>query len=519
MGFMLSPGVFSQELDLSEIVPSVATSIGAIIIEAKKGKIDERVLITSNQQFIETFCLNEKVEEGNDSQYCALGYLEKGNKLYVDRVVNGALYGGVHIEGDAGTNQAFSAGVSTRTLGSISGETILFDIFGYGPGDYNDNISIKITETAAMIVDETFLITVYYSGTEVESWTVSRIQQQDDFGKSEYIEDMVNLRSSYIYVVDNTDVADTTRPKMQETALVLDGGDDGVAATSGIVNTGWDLFSNPDEVDINIMINAGYSSTAVQNKMIAVAEARKDCIAILDMPSDKTSVTDMVTYRETDLNANTNYAALYSPLLKIYDQYNDKEETTVPTSGAIAGVLAYTDSVSEAWFAPAGMNRGVLNVLGVSKVFTSGERDTLYEAGINPIQSFTGEGVVVWGQKTLQSKASALDRVAVRRLLIVLEKSITIALKYFVFEPNDELTRFRITDMVDNYLRDIKSRRGLYDYRIVCDASNNTAQRMDGNELWVDIYLKPVKAAEFIKLRTIITKTGASFEEIISRNA
>lgn len=518
MSFMLSPGVISKELDLSEIVPSVATSIGAIIIEAKAGRIDERVLITSNQQFIEEFCLDEKVEEGNNAQYCALNYLEKGNKLYAVRVVNGGLYGGVHIEAADGTNQAFSSGVAARTLGMISGETILFDIFGYGPGAYNDNISIKITETAAMVAAKTFKITVYYKSVEVESWEVSRIQQQDDFGKSEYIEDMINLRSNYIYVVDNTDVAAATRPKMEETALSLYGGDDGVTATSGIVNTGWDLFANPDEVDVNILINGGYSSTSTQGKMIAIAEARKDCIAVLDMPSDKTNVTDMIEYRNDDLNANSNYAALYAPLLKIYDQYNDKEKTTVPTSGAIAGVVAFTDSVSEAWFAPAGMNRGILNVLGVSKVFTGGERDLLYEAGINPVQSFTGEGVVVWGQKTLQSKASALNRINVRRLLIVIEKSITIALKYFVFEPNDELTRFRIVDMIDNFLRDIESRRGLYEYRIVCDATNNTPIRIDRNELWVDIYLKPVKAAEFIQLRSIITTTGVSFEEIIARN-
>jgi phage tail sheath protein FI len=223
---------------------------------------------------------------------------------------------------------------------------------------------------------------------------------------------------------------------------------------------------------------------------------------------------DITTWRRTILNENTSYASLYGNWLEVYDKWNAKYRW-IPASGFVAGIYVNTDDVSDPWFAPAGFNRAILgNVRRLGWNPTLGERDTLYKNGVNPIVSFAGQGKVVWGQKTMLSKESAFNRVNVRRLFIVLEKAISTAAKYFLFEPNDDLTRLLLVNMIDPFLRDVRSRRGVYDYMVVCDETNNTPDRIDRNELWCDIYIKPTRAAESIVLNFIATKTGASFTEL-----
>jgi len=261
--------------------------------------------------------------------------------------------------------------------------------------------------------------------------------------------------------------------------------------------------------------------------MKTVAETRLDCFAILDMPYASTnSVTDMVTFRDTTQNFNSSYCGLYSPWPKVYDPYNDLL-LRVPPSGYAAAQMAYNDYAENVWHAPAGFNTGLLDVLGVTKLddkaFTEGERVTLYQNQINPLQMFKGEGNVIWGQKTEQAKSSALSRINVRRLLIVIEKTLAASLRQFVFEPNNELTRFRIESLLDEYLDKLSS-QGAFQlegddkgYHVVCDETNNTAQVIDDFALHVDVFIKPVRSAEFIQLQIIPTSTGASFEELVDR--
>jgi phage tail sheath protein FI len=216
------------------------------------------------------------------------------------------------------------------------------------------------------------------------------------------------------------------------------------------------------------------------------------------------------------LNLNTSYAAFYGNWIEVYDKWNGRYRW-IPASGYVAGIYANTDDVSEPWMAPAGLNRAILqNVRRLAWNPTKGERDILYKNGINPVVSFSGQGKVIWGQKTLLDKESAFNRVNVRRLFIILEKAISTAAKYFLFEPNTEFTRTLLINMIDPFLRDVRSRQGIYDFMIVCDNSNNTPERIDRNELWCDIYIKPTRAAEFIVLNFIATKTGASFTELIA---
>ena len=407
-----------------------------------------------------------------------------------------------------------------------------FQILGANPGVWDNKIGIKISDikdgSDPVPTDQyTFKIAVYYQNDDgnyelVESWKVSRKEKIDGFGKALYLEDRINGVSKYIVVADSA-LANTAVPKVQAARLDMKQGSDGSAITSSELVAGWDEFINPAVIDIRLLLNGGETEVDVQTKMKTVAEARADCIAILDMPSASlNSIADMVTFRETTQNFNSNYCALYSPWLKIYDSYNDKL-IEVPPSGYVAAQMAYNDYVGKPWTAPAGFNRGKLDVINTTYIFTEGERDSLYQTEINPIQTFRGEGTVIWGQKTEQTKSSALDRVNVRRLLIVIEKAMAISLRSFLFEPNNEITRFRVEALLDEYLDKLSSQGafqtegGDEGYHVVCDETNNTPGIIDSNELHVDVFVKPSRAAEFIQLQTIVTKSGASFEELIAR--
>jgi len=541
MSIFLSAGVYSQERDLSDIVPRIATAPAAIVGYSAKGDVDNIRLVTSDQQFLEEYGEPDP-SSGHFFHYSALAYLKQGNALYCLRVHNGALYGGVNImkSSSSYSNAALSSGQSSSSFTAASGmaSDTLFQILGVNPGDWNDKVGIIIQNvkdgTDSVATDQyTFEIVVYTQDddgnwAQVELFKVSRKTKVDGYGKQLYLEDKINGVSKYIRVADNTDLADTVVPKAQATRLDFSGGSDGSDISASDLVTGWEEFENPDEVDIRILINGGETSVTVQTAMRDVAEDRMDCIAVLDMPYASTnSSTSMVTFRTTTQNFNSSYCALYSLWPRIHDSYNDLL-IRVPPSGYVAAQYAYNDSVSNVWFAPAGFNRGVLDdALECTKtdgtVLTEGERDVLYSNQINPIQTFRGEGHVIWGQKTLQSKTSALSSVNVRRLLIVIEKAMAVALRPFVDEPNNDLTRFRVEALLNEYL-DGLSAQGAFQteggdlgFHVVCDTTNNTPSVIDSLELRVDVFVKPSRAAEYIRLRTTVTSTAASFEELTAR--
>jgi hypothetical protein len=541
-GIHVSPGVFGSERDVSNIVSNISTTTAALVGHSNKGSVDDIVLVTNRDDFINEY---GKPEIDKYFHYTALAFLKKGKRLYCKRVCNEALYGGCEINATGSDPAAFSTGRSSKIFDS--GDTALLLIYGKDPGVWNGDIGITITDVKGAedlsaqppIVSTdayTFKINVYSKNADgvyqlVESWKVSRKQKVDGYGKQLYLETVINGYSKYIYVVDSED-ADTSLPAEYITlpttnaGLKLESGDNGSDVTDAQVSTGWDSFENPEEIDIRLLLNGGETSTTVHAKMIAIAEARADCFAILDEPWSEVSlsVSAMVEWRQLTQNINSNYGGLYSPWLRINDEYNDTL-LYVPPSGYVGAQMAYNDYVANTWNAPAGFNRGILSdVLGVSDVFTEGERDTLYEAQINPIQQFKGEGIVIWGQKTLQVKASALSRINVRRLLIMMEKALSVSLRYFVFEANNELTRFRIVSMMTEYL-DLLAAQGAFQtevdagYSIICDDRNNTSAVIDRNEMLVDVFVKPSRVAEFLQLRTTVMSSGVSFEELISKGS
>jgi len=285
--------------------------------------------------------------------------------------------------------------------------------------------------------------------------------------------------------------------------------------TQGLVGTDYDnmisLLANTDDYKFNVLLTPGLYNTDYTSQItniISNTQNRGDNIYVIDPVAYGSNVSSVTTEA---LNRNTSYAAMYWPWVQIVEP-STGEIVWVPASTVIGGVYAYNDSVSEPWFAPAGINRGGLStVVRAEKKLSQNNRDTLYTGKVNPIATFPGTGVVVYGQKTLQTKASALDRVNVRRLLIALKSYISQIANNLVFEQNTAATRNQFLAQVNPYLTSVQQRQGLYAFKVVMDDSNNTPDVIDRNELYGQIYLQPTKTAEFIYLDFNITPTGASF--------
>ena len=277
------------------------------------------------------------------------------------------------------------------------------------------------------------------------------------------------------------------------------------------------LLNNQDEYDVNMILipgivdNVGSGHTTVITKAIDVCEDRGDCFLIYDtVAQGETSLTTVTSKAE---ERDTNYAATYWPWVKVNDSQNGVLRW-VPPSVVLPGIYAFNDKVAAPWFAPAGLNRGGLDtVIQTERKLTHANRDTLYESNVNPIATFPGQGVCVWGQKTLQKKASALDRVNVRRLLIKLKKFIAASSRFLVFEQNNNTTRNRFLNIVNPYLEQVQSNAGLSAFKVVMDDTNNTPDIVDRNILYGQLFLQPTKTAEFIVLDFTVQPTGATFPE------
>jgi len=275
-----------------------------------------------------------------------------------------------------------------------------------------------------------------------------------------------------------------------------------------------DLLSNQDEYDINLILAPGIINsihTSVASKIIDVCESRADCFAVIDPVVYGKNVVDATTQAKT---RNSNYAAMYWPWVKVADSQVAGTNRWVPPSVTVAGVYTYTDKVSHEWFAPAGLNRGTINIAKeAERKLTQADRDTLYDSSVNPIATFPGQGVTVFGQKTLQKKASALDRVNVRRLLIKVKKFIASSSRFLVFEQNTAALRRRFLNIANPYLEQVQAQSGLSAFRVVMDESNNTPDTIDRNQLIGQLFLQPTRTAEFIVLDFTIQPTGAQFPE------
>ena len=359
-------------------------------------------------------------------------------------------------------------------------------------------------------------------------------------GGSNYYKDVLRDNSIYIYAGDaevDTNFHETSTSATISLAgantkpdhFTLSGGvgDNKVASGANAAgkrygaDTGYGLFRDADATDVGLLPLGEADATLVQNVIDNVAEVRKDCVVFFSPESgdvvintgSSTQTTAVTAFKDT-VNRNTSYAFMDSGWKRTYDRYNDVYRN-IPLNGDIAGLCVRTDQNRDAWFSPAGFNRGqIKNAIKLWYNPVKAERDTLYKAGINPVVGMPGQGILLFGDKTLLSKPSAFDRLNVRRLFIVLEKAISRAAKFSLFEFNDEFTRAQFKNMVEPFLRDIKARRGIFEFQVICDGSNNTASVIDRNEFVGDIFIKPARSINFIQLNFVAVGSGVDFSEV-----
>jgi len=419
------------------------------------------------------------------------------------------------------------------------------DQFDYTPGTtaWATNAGVTDDEVHIIVVDGTGGITGV-TGTILEKFQgVSKASDaKNSFGESNYYRSVVNDTSEWLWWMDhpssaeetnkapwaaNTTITNTTySTKAYTTTLIpseirgtLSGGVVS-AASAGDISAALNLFANDELVDVNLIFVGDLPVSNASDVIDNVADIRKDCLVFLS--PDKDSVVGQTSGQKDNILADitgagltrSSYAVMDSGWKYMYDRYYDRY-VWVPCNGDTAGLCARTDTEADPWFSPAGYNRGRLkNVVRMAYSPNKTDRDALYKAGVNPIVGFPGSGIVLFGDKTLLEKPSAFDRINVRRLFIVLEKAIATASKFQLFEFNDEFSRAQFKNLVEPFLRDVQGRRGLYNFRVICDATNNTQQVIDSNSFVADIYIQPARSINFIQLNFVATRTGIQFEEV-----
>jgi|TARA_B110000858_G_scaffold8128_1_gene8699 phage tail sheath protein FI len=558
MAFQVSPGVQVNEIDATNVVPAVSTSIGGFAGSFNWGPVSQVVTVGSENELAETFGKPDnntakyflvaasflkygnalkvvRVASGHDNATAdGSGQLIKNNDDYVNNYADGSLSKGNWVAkypGDLGNSLKVS--MVTEGITSFSGWTYAAN-FDAAPGTSQYAIDQGKTtakdEVHVAVVDEDGAISGT-PGTVLE--TFAFVSQGSDAknsdGTTNFYKDVINSTSEYIWWADHdtslTDAGETIASNTTftvNTAAIehsLSGGSDDNAPTVGEIQTGYDLLEDADTVDVNLLFATpdANGAEAIAEDLISIVNLRKDCMAFISPPIEdtvgsSTPAADVKAF--ADGLTSTSYASCDSTAVYVYDKYNDVYRW-IGAAGHHAGLCANTDSVADAWFSPAGVNRGQL--LGVTKLAFNpkkADRDSLYKARVNPIVSLPGQGTLLFGDKTLLSRPSAFDRINVRRLFIALEKAVSTAAKAQLFEFNDEFTRAQFRNLVEPFLRDVKGRRGLTDFSVICDNTNNTSAVIDGNKFVADIYIKPSRSINFISLNFVATRSGVEFSEI-----
>ena len=639
MAFQVSPGVLVQERDLTNVIPAVATTIGAVAGQFNQGPMDEVTSISSEKELVETF---GKPDSTNfEFWFSAASFLQYSSSLRVVRAantssVNSCVSGtalrikntdhyqngdgttGPYNDGSANvgewaartagawgnnlkvsvcpsptayeavnkttTNDASTA-VGDTTIVLTSGTDFLVgDIVNFGEsGGHEYRVTAVNTHTLTFVrhpsgtgglhtavangsqvrrrwqyydlVDKAPVTSTYASnrsgvndemhivvvdedggitGTAGEVLEVyDSVSKGSDAktaqGDTNYYVDVLYNQSEYIYWMDHvatgsnwgSAVAGLTFTALSAPfARSLVSGADGSAVSTAELKTAYEKYNDADTVDVNLIIAGKGNATHIDN-LITIAENRKDAIVFVSPErADVVNVTNSTTQTTNvkgffDSIRSSSYAVFDSGYKYTYDKYNDVFRY-VPLNGDVAGLAARTDLIADSWFSPAGFNRGVIRgAVKLSYNPTQGQRDELYRARVNPVVTLPGQGTLLFGDKTGLSTPSAFDRINVRRLFITLEKAISTASKFQLFEFNDEFTRAQFRNIVEPFLRDVQGRRGVTDFRVVCDSSNNTANVIDSNEFRADIFVKPNRSINFIQLQFVATRSGAAFEEVV----
>jgi len=572
-----TPGITLTEKDISQVVSPAGTSVGLIVGKATKGIAHTRALMTSGKEVIATFGTPISSATSDFGIYGALQFLQESNAMYFTRALNGdEAYSNAYFPVSTQTNtySAVSAttvtawGTSAYTTGALeadeANDIAVLDAFtdiatsggslliaSIGPGVYGNNVGVSLqtcatsysTTTSSNSADwawsydtpeadgtpssandaiwkKIIKINVYVRTTSSDAFSTTPIEtfygtignNLAPDGSQLNITQIINGVSKYIYV---TPVNMTSGLVMEQNNVrALANGAD-TTSEVGVTNItgGLDFYTDKEKVSMNIVIGT-YKNDTVNTKIGTLTNGRKDCIGTIQIgTSTELTPSTLIGYSNGNSFSSPSYLAKYVGWSLVYDSYSDIK-LYIPNSIFGASVMAKTDNVANTWNAPAGINRGILPVLGQNVKFNDTQIGQLYDANLNTVKFIKGYGNVLWGQRTAQRTVSALREIAVRRMLLLVEGTIEPGLLPFVFEPNVDSVRLRIFSIIDNFLSQIKAGGGLDDYNVVVDDSNNSAQDKDNNVLNVDIYVQPVHTIEFINVQVVITRSGISLAEV-----
>jgi hypothetical protein len=518
---LLSPGIETREIDLSTVVPSVSTLEGAIAGVFRWGPVLEPILVSSEVDLVRRFG-GPKTGFNVEAFFTAADFLAYSNSLYVVRVTDGdtaSVSSNTELEaisakypgelGNAIRVEIYNrAAAANATFGSVA-DTI---------PETNNNVNVVIVDTSGAISGEAGTVLEVF-----ENLSVIEGAKTED-GTNNYLPEVLNDRSLFINMSLTTDLLD-----FLDYDATLTGGTDGsdeATIALGSLYEGYDLYDTVENIDISLVMQGKARGTVNQSELAQyiidnIVEQRKDCV--LFVSPDRAAVVNNTGSETADVIAfrnninNSSYAVMDSGYKYRYDKYNDRYVYT-PLNGDIAGLCVRTDRERDPWFSPAGYNRGLIkNVVKLAWNPKKTDRDQLYKADVNPVMTQTGEGTLLFGDKTLLGRQSAFSRINVRRLFIILQKSVSRAARTTLFEFNDPFTRAQFKNIVEPFLRDIQGRRGITDFKVVCDETNNTPEVIDRNEFIGDIYVKPARSINFIRLNFVAVRTGVEFSEVVGQ--
>ena len=574
-----SPAVVVKEIDLTGGVPNVQSTTGAIVGNFRWGPVGQRTAIANEAELVQNFASPDSantidfhnaayylrysnslqvVREATSACYNArstTGQLaaDSGGSLPLEKINNAANFDTqkAALDSDSHTFLAKYPGELGNSLrvSICPANSTAFNAWTYSSNFdrvpstsfFAQQLSASNDEIHAVVIDKNGKFTGT-PGSVLETFPFLSLASNAKGlqGETNYVKDVINERSQYVWLAGfDSDFSNASAGA----GTTADSGDNfsngltaatnydfGGGANSGVLGTaeflsGYDLFEDKDIVEVDFLIAPGMTirtdQTTVVNDLISTAIARKDCIAVasparndvVNVNSAATAVTNVVS--TIDTFTNSSYVVNDNNYLKVYDKYND-QYIFIPASSSTAGIMAATDLNRAPWFSPAGSRRGqYLGITSIAYTPTKAQRDTLYKASVNPIANIPGKGVILFGDKTGLSRPSAFDRINVRRLFLVLERAISRAAEQVMFEFNDEFTRAEFVNIVEPVLREVKGRRGITDFRVVCDETNNTAAVIDRNEFIANIFIKPARSINYVTLNFVAVRTGVDFEEVV----
>lgn len=563
-----SPAIITKEIDLSGVVPNVQSTTGAIVGNFRWGPVEQIVDVANETELAAKFGAPDTTTSGAFHE--AAYFLRYSGSLKVVRSVTNAAANaavgdsdGATITAPVVTNDAnWDATKSTHasnnltfiakypgTLGNGLAVSICppnsaaFAGWSYktefdatpGTSTYASDRGATLDEVHVAIVDSDGLLSGT-AGTVLEVYPFVSVNSdaKNADGSTNYALDVINNGSEYVRMASwsaddwgaNAGAATAAGAQLSQTSTKnysLSGGANSGTLTTADYLSGFDYFEDVDTVQVDFLLAPGLSSATDQatvvNDLVATAQSlRKDCIVVASPPrSDVVGASDPVSASTDGVSTFTrsSYLVVDNNYLKVYDKYND-EYIWIPAASSTAGIMAASDLNTAPWYSPAGQRRGnYLGVTGLAYTPTKSQRDTLYKAGLNPIANLPGQGILLYGDKTHLARPSAFDRINVRRLFLVVERAIALAARNVMFEFNDEFTRAEFVNIVEPFLREIKGRRGITDFRVVCDETNNTAAVIDRNEFIASVFIKPARSINFVTLNFVAVRTGVDFEEVV----